>query len=100
MLKDIMEVRPQENHQLYLKFEDGKDGIIDVSSLVEFTGMFAPLNNLDYFQTVKVNPELGTIYGKNGADLDRTKKTVENRNSFYLDIGLTNKGILISLIDK
>ena len=26
-------------------------------------------------------------------DLDyRTKKTVENRNSFYLDIGLTNNG--------
>ncbi len=35
MLKDIIEVHPQENYQLYLKFEDGKDGIIDVSSLVE-----------------------------------------------------------------
>ena len=70
MLKDIIEVHPLENHQLYLKFEDGKDGIIEVSSLVEFTGIFAPLNNLDYFKTVKLNPEWGTIYWENGADLD------------------------------
>ena len=70
MLKDIIEVLPQENYQLYLKFEDGKDGIIDVSSLVEFTGVFAPLKNLDYFKTVKLNPEWGTIYWENGADLD------------------------------
>ena len=43
MLKDIIEVLPQENYQLYLKFEDGKDGIIDISSVVELTGVFAPL---------------------------------------------------------
>jgi hypothetical protein len=70
MLKDIIEVQPQENYQLYLKFEDGKEGIIDISSLVKFTGIFEPLNNLDYFKTVKLNPEWGTIYWENGADLD------------------------------
>lgn len=70
MLKDIIEVHPLENHQIYLKFEDRKDGIIEVSSLVEFTGIFAPLNNLDYFKTLKLNPEWGTIYWENGADLD------------------------------
>jgi len=32
MLKDIIEVHPLENHKLYLKFEDRKDGIIEVSS--------------------------------------------------------------------
>ncbi len=70
MLKDIITVQPKENYQLYLKFEDGKEGIIDVSGLVEFTGIFEPLNNLDYFKTVKLNPEWGTIYWENGADLD------------------------------
>ena len=70
MLKDIIEVQPQEDYHLYLKFEDGKEGIIDVSSLVEFTGIFEPLNNPDYFKTVKLNPECGTIYWENGTDLD------------------------------
>jgi len=70
MLKDIIEVIHQNNHQLYLKFEDGKEGIVDVSQLIEFTGVFQPLQDLDFFKTVKVNPEWGTIYWDNGADLD------------------------------
>lgn len=70
MLKDIIEVQPQKNHQLYLKFEDGKEGIIDINQLIQFTGIFEPLKDLNYFKTVKLNPEWGTIYWENGADLD------------------------------
>lgn len=70
MLKDIIEVQPQQNYQLYLKFEDGIDGIVDLSTLIQFTGIFEPLKDLEYFQTVKLNPEWGTIYWQNGADLD------------------------------
>ncbi|WP_353931666.1 DUF2442 domain-containing protein [Okeanomitos corallinicola TIOX110] len=70
MLQDIIEVIPQENYQLYLKFADGKEGIVDVSQLVEFTGVFQTLQDLEFFKTVKVNLEWGTIYWDNGADLD------------------------------
>jgi hypothetical protein len=70
MLKDIIEVKPLQDYQLYLKFEDNQEGVIDISKIIEFTGIFAPLKNLDYFQTVKINPEWGTIYWDNGADLD------------------------------
>lgn len=70
MLKDIIEVQPQENYHLYLKFEDGQEGIIDLSRLIEFTGIFEPLKDLDYFKTVKINSDWGTIYWENGADLD------------------------------
>ena len=31
MLKDIVEVRPLENYQLYLRFEDGAEGVVDLS---------------------------------------------------------------------
>ena len=70
MLQDIIEVIPQNNYQLYIKFDDGKQGIVDVSQLIEFTGVFQPLKDLDFFKPVKVNPEWGTIYWDNGADLD------------------------------
>ncbi|GGA54186.1 DUF2442 domain-containing protein [Okeania sp. KiyG1] len=70
MLKDIIEVNHQENYLLYLKFEDGKEGIVDISQLIEFTGIFAKLQDINYFKTVKLNPEWGTIYWENGADLD------------------------------
>lgn len=70
MLKDIVVVRPVEDYQIYLKFEDNQEGVIDLSQLIQFTGIFTPLKNLDYFKTVKVHPEWGTIYWDNGADLD------------------------------
>jgi hypothetical protein len=70
MLKDIVAVKPLENYQLYLKFEDDQEGVVDISQLIEFTGIFAPLQDLTYFAKVKLNPEWGTIYWENGADLD------------------------------
>jgi len=70
MLKDIIEVKPENNYKLYLKFEDGKEGFVDISQLIQFTGIFEPLKQLEYFQSVKLNPEWGTIYWDNGADLD------------------------------
>lgn len=70
MLKDIISVKTLEEYELHLCFEDGIEGAVDVSELIEFTGVFAPLKELSYFKKVQVNPELGTIFWENGADLD------------------------------
>jgi hypothetical protein len=70
MLKDIISVKPLEGYQLHIQFEDETQGIIDISQLIEFTGIFTSLQDLNYFQQVKVHPEWGTIYWENGADLD------------------------------
>ncbi|MEA5582068.1 DUF2442 domain-containing protein [Nodularia harveyana UHCC-0300] len=70
MLKDIIAVEPRENYQLHISFEDGIAGVIDISKIVEFTGVFAPLQDQEYFATVQVNPESGTIQWESGADLD------------------------------
>ncbi|MBD2655264.1 DUF2442 domain-containing protein [Synechocystis sp. FACHB-383] len=70
MLQDIVAVNPLKNYKLYLRFEDNQDGIVDIQKQIEFTGVFEPLKDLEYFAQVKVNPELGTIQWPNGADLD------------------------------
>ena len=70
MLKDIISVKPLEGYQLHIQFEDETQGIIDISQLIEFTGIFTSLQDLNFFQEVKVHPEWGTIYWENGADLD------------------------------
>jgi hypothetical protein len=70
MLKDIISVKPLKGYQLHIQFEDETQGIIDISQLIEFTGIFTSLQDLNYFQQVKVHPEWGTIYWENGADLD------------------------------
>lgn len=70
MLKDIVEVRPLENYQLFLRFEDGTAGTVDVSQQVGFQGIFAWLRDRENFRKVRVDTELGTIIWPNGADLD------------------------------
>jgi hypothetical protein len=70
MLKDITEAGYLGNHRLHLRFEDGVEGTVDVSELVQFTCVFAPLEDKAYFRQVRVGAELGTICWPNGADLD------------------------------
>jgi hypothetical protein len=70
MLKDILQVRPLEQHRLYIRFEDGIEGTVDLKDLVRFEGVFAPLKDQAVFEGVYVDSELGTICWPNGADLD------------------------------
>jgi hypothetical protein len=70
MLQDIVEAVPLENYLLKLRFEDGKEGVVDVAQCVSFTGVFAPLRDRKHFIAVRVNPELGTVVWPSGADLD------------------------------
>ena len=70
MLKDVTEVRPLEGHRLHIRFEDGVEGVVDLAEIIQFTGVFAPLQDRAYFARVHVNPEVGTICWPNGADID------------------------------
>ena len=70
MLKDVVEVRPLGDYLLQLRFEDGVSGVVDISEIVPFTGVFAPLQDKDFFAEVRVNPDIGTICWPNEADLD------------------------------
>ena len=66
----MAEVGPLEGYCLYLRFEDGVEGVVNVAELVSFGGIFAEVAQPDYFQWVRVNPELGSVGWPNGADLD------------------------------
>ena len=70
MLKDVVEVKAVGDYRLMLRFEDGAEGEVDVSTVVPFEGVFAPLRDPKIFAAVRVDPELGTICWPNGADLD------------------------------
>ncbi|MDF5733026.1 MAG: DUF2442 domain-containing protein [Rhizonema sp. PD38] len=70
MLKDIIAVEPLEKYHLRLRFEDGVEGVVDISQMSKFTGVFALLQDKEHFAKVEVNPEVGTIQWQSGADLD------------------------------
>ena len=70
MLQDVLTVKPLTDYKLHLLFEDGMEGVVDLSKIIEFTGVFAPLKDRSFFESVYVNPELGTIQWATDADLD------------------------------
>ena len=69
MLYDIVEVKVVKNYLLFLRFENNVQGEIDISTIIPFKGIFSKLEDLEFFATVYVNKELGTIVWDNGADL-------------------------------
>ena len=69
MLYDVIGVKVVKNYILYLRFEDGAEVEVDISKIVPFKGIFSKLQDKEYFSTVYVNKDLGTIVWDNGADL-------------------------------
>ena len=70
MLKDVVAVEPLPNSLLKVRFDDGTEGVVDVSKMVSFSGIFEPLKDEAFFDQVSVHPELGTVRWPNDADLD------------------------------
>jgi hypothetical protein len=70
MMVDVTGVRPLGDHRVFITFEDGVEGEIDIAELITFEGVFAPLRDPSRFAEVRVHPELGTVYWPGGADLD------------------------------
>lgn len=70
MLKDVVDVRHLGGFRVHLRFEDGVEGDLDLSEMIEFKGIFALLRDEREFARIRVDPELGTIVWPNGADLD------------------------------
>lgn len=66
---DVIKVKVLRDYELYLQFDDGRQGNVDISKLIPFKGVFAPLKNKDFFSKVSINSDIGTIYWENGADL-------------------------------
>lgn len=70
MLRDIVEAHSSGGYRLYLRFEDGVEGEIDLDGLIEFKGVFESLRDPEEVAKVEVDPETGTVSWPGGADLD------------------------------
>ena len=67
MLLDVIETKYLREFTVWVKFEDGMEGEIDLSDQL-YGPIFEPLREVSYFQQVIVDPDLGTICWPNGAD--------------------------------
>lgn len=67
-MNDVVEVRYVREYTLWLRFEDGTVGEVDIRPSLRGP-VFEPLRSLEYFKRVRVDPEIGTIVWPNGADI-------------------------------
>ena len=67
MIPRIIDARYVEGYTLWIRFNNGLDGEVDLKD--ELWGpMFVPLKDPQTFRKFKVHPELHTIVWDNGAD--------------------------------
>ena len=67
MLPRITAARYAGNFSVWLRFNDGLEGTVDLSR--ELVGeVFEPLTDVAYFARVRLHPELHTLVWPNGAD--------------------------------
>jgi hypothetical protein len=65
----ILSVKPLEHYLVELTFTDGLCANVDLSKwIVGHGGVFAPLQDENYFRRVEVDPEAKTIFWPNGVD--------------------------------
>jgi hypothetical protein len=68
-LHDVEEVQHRGGYRLYLRFDDGVEGEIDLAEVFPFDGVFAALKDVREFAKVGLYPDGATICWPNGADV-------------------------------
>ena len=69
-IPDVAECRHLGGHRLFLRFDDGVHGEIDLSAVLRLDGVFAPLVDPAQVARVTVDAALGTIAWPGGLDID------------------------------
>ena len=64
----LLEVRPDADHRLWLRFEDGTEGAVDLSEEIRAGGVFAVLAESAAFAAVDIG-EFGQVEWESGIDM-------------------------------
>jgi hypothetical protein len=68
----VVDARYMDGYRAYVKFNDGKESIIDFKDYIQSKSdgtIFEALKKLENFQTLLFNPDIDTIEWANGADI-------------------------------
>lgn len=66
----VAAVRALEPFTVWIRFTDGRDGVVDLGELFARGGVFEPLRDPAEFAKVRVQREFGTIEWPGDVDLD------------------------------
>ncbi len=69
MWHDVIELKKLDNYRLELKFDNGRKGVVDLASYIDRGGVFRRFADMDYFNSVEINRELGVLCWPDGVDI-------------------------------
>jgi hypothetical protein len=67
MSSRLIDVRYVRDYVLYVAFDDGASGEVDLAGELEGE-VFEPLQDVEYFKRVRIDPTVCTVVWPNGAD--------------------------------
>lgn len=67
MIPKIVEVRHEREYTVFIRFEDGTEGEVNLRDEL-YGEIFEPLKDLQVFRQVAVHPDFHTLCWPNGAD--------------------------------
>lgn len=65
----IVKCEPKENYRLWIKFDDGLEGIVDLHDLLG-KGIFSAWKSIDFFNSVHIDNKNETVAWGEDIDLD------------------------------
>ncbi|KAF3363221.1 hypothetical protein PHSC3_000239 [Chlamydiales bacterium STE3] len=65
----IIKCEPHDNYKLWILFDDGIEGEVDLKNLVG-KGVFSSWNSIDYFKSVYIDKKTDTVAWGEDLDLD------------------------------
>lgn len=68
MFLHVREARYEGEYRIWLRFNDGAEGIVDLKDCLEGE-VFEPLKDKAKFQAFQVDPDIETVVWDNGADM-------------------------------
>ena len=69
MYYDVIKLKYIKDYILYVEFENGKKGRIDLKKYSKKSGIFRELADISFFKKASINKELGVITWPNGLDI-------------------------------
>jgi hypothetical protein len=69
MLHDVVLARHLGGYRIELTFDDGKSGVVDLSTYLDRGGVFLRFMDPEYFRSFRVDRELGTLTWNEEVDI-------------------------------
>lgn len=76
----VVELEVQEQYKLWLRFDDGTTGTVDLSDSAALGGIFAAWTDLDFWRSAHIVADSGAVAWGDGTEVDVCPQ------SLYLDV--------------